>query len=671
MRRRLLLIIFCIISGLASAQNVQWASEVIEFSSELSPMQYSATQALNKPNVLPHGGENPNAWTPKNPNRVEFIKVGFANPMIIQQIAIGESYNPGSISTVYVYDKSGKETQVYTFNSRPIGEEGRLLNIFINPTSFEVAGVKVELDGRAVPGYNSIDAIGVSDSEVPINVGNLINVAENLAEDMEAQRLPPTVNSEVSEFRPLISPDGKTLFFSRSNHPGNVGGKDDDEDIWYSELDETTGTWKEARNIGPVLNNKGPNYISSITPDGNSILLLLGNEYLPNGKMKAGLSVSRKTASGWSQPEALTVENLYNYSEKANFYMANNRKTLLMSIEREDSYGDRDLYASFEKPDGTWSEPVNLGNSVNTASEESAPFLAADDATLYFSSDGYAGFGGTDIFVSRRLDDSWNNWSEPENLGPDINSVNDDEFFNIPASGEYAFYSRGVGTDNMDIFKVELPVFYKPAPVVLVQGKVYNSKTNETLGGVKILYERLPDGTEIGLATSDPVSGAYKIVLPSGAKYGYLAEAEGYVAVNANIDLNDLEEYKEINQDLFLVPIEAGATVRLNNIFFDFDRSSLKEDSKPELQRVVEFMKNNPDVEIEISGHTDSVGRSSYNQGLSDRRAKAVFDYLTENGITSERLVSRGFGESKPVTSNDTKEGQSQNRRVEFTILAE
>jgi outer membrane protein OmpA-like peptidoglycan-associated protein len=188
---------------------------------------------------------------------------------------------------------------------------------------------------------------------------------------------------------------------------------------------------------------------------------------------------------------------------------------------------------------------------------------------------------------------------------------------------------------------------------------------------VKILYERLPDGTEIGLATSDPVSGAYKIVLPSGAKYGYLAEAEGYVAVNANIDLNDLEEYKEINQDLFLVPIEAGATVRLNNIFFDFDRSSLKEDSKPELQRVVEFMKNNPDVEIEISGHTDSVGRSSYNQGLSDRRAKAVFDYLTENGITSERLVSRGFGESKPVTSNDTKEGQSQNRRVEFTILAE
>lgn len=671
MCRLLLLAILCIISGFVSAQNVQWANEVIEFSSELSPLQYSANQALNKPNVLPNGGENPNAWTPKNPNRVEYIKVGFQSPMIVQQIAIGESYNPGSVSSVYVYDQAGNETQVYTFNSRPIGEEGRLLNIFINPTSFEVTAVKVELDGRAVPGYNSIDAIGISDSEVPINVGNLIRVAENLGEDLEAQRLSPAVNSETSEFRPLISPDGKTLFFSRSNHPDNVGGVNDDEDIWFSELDETTGEWQEAQNIGSVLNNKGPNYISSITPDGNSVLLLLGNEYLPNGKMKAGLSVSRKTETGWSQPEALKVDNLYNYNEKANFYMANNRKTLLMSIEREDSHGDRDLYASFVKPDGNWTEPVNLGNAVNTASEESAPFLAADDETLYFSSDGYAGFGGTDIYVTRRLDDSWKNWSEPENLGPDINSENDDEFFNIPASGEYAYYSRGVGTDNMDIFKLELPVFYKPAPVVLVQGKVFNAKTNEALGDVKILYERLPDGTEIGLATSDPSTGAYKIVLPSGARYGYLAEAEGYVAVNANIDLNDLEEYKEITQDLFLVPIETGATVVMNNIFFDFDRSAVQEDSYPELRRVVEFMNDNPGVEIEISGHTDSMGPTNYNQGLSERRARSVFDYLIENGVASDRVVSRGFGESNPVADNESDEGRAQNRRVEFKILTE
>ena len=150
-----------------------------------------------------------------------------------------------------------------------------------------------------------------------------------------------------------------------------------------------------------------------------------------------------------------------------------------------------------------------------------------------------------------------------------------------------------------------------------------------------------------------------------------MAEAEGYIAINANIDLNDLKEYKEINQDLYLVPIETGATIVMNNIFFDFDRSSLKEGSKPELQRVAEFMKNNPGAEIEIAGHTDSKGPSAYNQRLSDRRAKAVFDYLIEIGIGPDRLVSRGFGESKPIASNDNAEGQAQNRRVEFKILSE
>jgi len=224
MIRFLSIVLFCIISGFAGAQDVQWSSTVVEFSSELSPLQYSANQVLGKPNVLPNGGENPNAWTPKNPNRDEFIKVGFSRPQRIQQIAIGESYNPGSISAIHVYDASGNETQVYTFNSRPIGESGRLLNVFFDLTSFDVVAVKLDIDGRAVPGYNSIDAIGVSDSEVPIKVENLIRLADNLSEDLEALRLGPNVNSETNEFRPLISPDGKTLFFSRSNHPGNVGG---------------------------------------------------------------------------------------------------------------------------------------------------------------------------------------------------------------------------------------------------------------------------------------------------------------------------------------------------------------------------------------------------------------------------------------------------------------
>lgn len=666
---KFLLILFFIsfVSGSLLAQNVQWATEVLEVTSELSDRQYSASQALFKPNVLPKTGENPNAWTPRDPNSLEFIKVGFANPMKIQQIAIGESYNPGSVSRVYVYDEAGKEYMVYDFSPKPAGIQGRILNIFFELTPYDVHAVRVELEGKAVPGYVSIDAIGISDSSIPITVE--VNVADIVNEGVEPERLSEKVNSEFSEMRPLITPDGKTLYFSRRNHPDNIGGKNDYEDIWFSEMDTVTGEWMEAQNIGSTLNNDGPNFISSITPDGNTLVLLLGNEYKPNGKMAAGVSISTKTADGWSKPQTLEIPNNYNLSEKANFYLANNRKAIIMSVERDDSYGGRDLYVSFLEDGDKWTEPKNLGNDVNTASEESAPFLAADDETLYFSSAGFSGYGGTDIYVTRRLDDTWQNWSEPENLGPDINSENDDEFFNIPASGQYAYYSRSITDSNMDIFRIDLPVFYKPAPVVSVKGKVYNSKTNEPIEA-KIFYERLPDGEEIGIARSEAGTGNYEIVLPSGEKYGYLAEAEGFLSISANIDLTALEEYKEVDQDLYLVPIEKDQTIVMNNLFFDFDKSELRSESVPELKRIIAFLENNAEIKIEISGHTDSFGNDTYNQKLSERRARSVYNYFVENGISEDRLSSVGKGETDPVVSTDLGVSEQQkNRRVEFDIL--
>lgn len=668
MNKFLLILFFAsLVSGNLLAQNVQWATEVLEVTSELSDRQYSASQALLKPNVLPKTGENPNAWTPRDPNSQEFIKVGFENPMKIQQIAIGESYNPGSVSRVYVYDEAGKEYMVYDFSPKPAGIQGRILNIFFELTPYDVHAVKVELDGKAVPGYVSIDAIGISDSSIPITVE--VKVADIVDEGIEPERLSEKVNSEFSEMRPLITPDGKTLYFSRRNHPDNIGGKNDYEDIWFSEMDTVTGEWMEAQNIGSTLNNDGPNFISSITPDGNTLVMLLGNEYKPNGKMAAGVSISTKTADGWSKPQTLEIPNNYNLSEKANFYLANNRKAIIMSVERDDSYGGRDLYVSFLEDNDKWTEPKNLGNDVNTASEESAPFLAADDETLYFSSAGFSGYGGTDIYVTRRLDDTWQNWSEPENLGPDINSENDDEFFNIPASGQYAYYSRSITENNMDIFRIDLPVFYKPAPVVSVKGKVYNSKTNEPIEA-KIFYERLPDGEEIGIARSEAGTGKYEIVLPSGEKYGYLAEAEGFLSISANIDLTDLEEYKEVDQDLYLVPIEKEQTIVMNNLFFDFDKAELRSESVPELKRIITFLQNNAEIKIEISGHTDSFGNDAYNQRLSERRARSVYNYFIENGIASERLSSVGKGETDPVVSTDLSVSEQQkNRRVEFEIL--
>ncbi|SDK64495.1 WD40-like Beta Propeller Repeat [Catalinimonas alkaloidigena] len=666
-RKFLLLCTLLLLASAVHAQEVQWASKVLDFSSELSPNEYSAKQALGKPNVLPAGGDGPNSWVAKNPDKDNFIKVGFSTPIKIQQIAVGEAFNPGAVYQVFTYDAQGKEYLINTFTPRPVTRSARMFNVFFNETEYEVAAVKITLDGEAVPGYNAIDAIGISNSRVPIDAE--INILENINRDLVPERLSENVNSQYKELKPLLSPDGKTLFFSRQHHPENIGGVDDPEDIWYSELD-ANGEWGKAKNVGAPLNNGGPNFISSVTPDGNTMIVVLGNEYAKGDKMRAGVSISRKTADGWTKPENLKVENLYNFNDRANFYMSNSRKVLLMSIEREDSRGSRDLYVSFTKDDGSWTEPLNLGDDINTAGEESSPFLAADEKTLYFSSEGHSGYGGADIFVSRRIDETWQNWTEPENLGPEVNSLEDDIFFNIPINSDFAYYSRGVNENDADIYRLELPMIYQPAPVVVVKGKVLNVKTNEPIEA-NIIYEQLPEGKEVGAANSEPTTGEYQIALPYGATYGYLAEAPGYMSLSANIDLNSIknEAGNEIEQNLYLVPVEKGATFTFNNIWFDFDKAVLKDMSMSELRRVTNFLNENPSVKIEISGHTDYIGSDAYNKALSQRRAEAVYSYLVKNGIAKDRLTAKGYGEERPTASNETEEGRAQNRRVEFSIL--
>ena len=648
------------------SQEIQWATKVIEFSSELTSVQFSANQILGRPTALPSGGENPTAWTPSKPNRQEFIKVGFDQPMPVEQIAIGESYNPSTVKEVYVYDTDDKEYLVFTLTPESKPMNGRMLTIFIDKTPYNVSAVKVVFDGKTIEGYFSIDAIGISGSKVPVEAK--INVAEDIQEGIIPEKLNDSINSPYKELRPLISPDGKELYFSRRNHPDNIAGTSDEEDIWVSRLDTVTGEWTKAVNLSRPLNNKHPNFVSAITPDGNSVMLVLGNKYNENGKMSAGVSISTRIEDGWSEPKNFEIENDYNYSPKANYFMANNRKVLILAVERDDSYGDRDLYVSFLKEDSTWSEPVSMGPVINSAAEESSPYLAADDKTIYFSSKGFRGYGKDDLFISRRLDDSWTNWTVPQNLGPDINSPDDDQFFMITPSGEYAYYSRGHVNTDLDIYRLKIPVVYKPAPVILVKGKVINAKTNEPITA-KIIYEQLDTGVEVGYTNADPTTGEYQILLPAGANYGFLAMKEGFVPLSENIDLQDLKEYKEIERDLYLVPMEVGVPFRLNNIFFDFDKSVLKKESFPELNRMLELMHENPDMTFEIAGHTDWIGTDEYNFGLSQRRANAVYNYFLKNGIKKERLSPVGYGESRPVATNATDEGRAENRRVELIIL--
>ena len=667
MVRLVLFVSFVFFSAIQlNAQIVQWATEVLEFSSELTPLQYSAKQVLGKPNVLPAGGQSPNAWSPDMPKQKEFIKLGFKRPLNIRQIAIAESHNPSALTNVYIYDESGKEYHINTLNPMVVPLKGRMLNIFMEPTSFRVAAVKLEFDGSVLTDYFGIDAVAISDSGYPIIAD--IPSMQLLSSGILIESLDQNVNSEYKELSPVLSPDGKTLYFSRSNHPGNTGGLNDDEDIWYSQLD-ADGKWELAKNMGSDFNTEGSNSlntIQAITPDGKSAIMLLDNK--PVDGTESTVSISSNISGAWSKPVPLEITNNYNLQPKANYFLTNNRLTLLMSVERNDSYGDRDLYVSFMNPDSTWTEPLNLGNVVNTAAVESGPFLDTDNRTLYFSSKGFSGYGGSDIYVTRRLDDTWTNWSDPENLGPTINSPLEDLFFNIPLSGEYAYYSRGVSETNTDIFRIRLPILKTAEPWVTVSGKVTEDRSYDPLHA-RLVYERVPSGKESGIAMTNPETGFYEIQFAAGNLYRIRAEAEGRKTETIEVDLRKVEPNRVIKNKNFVLKSDgsiAGGPVQ--PVFFEVNKATLNASAIKELDKLISILKAQPSAQLEVSGHSDNQGSEEQNLKLSQQRVLAVLTYLSRKGIAPERIHTKHFGSTKPLDTNDTEKGREKNRRVEFKL---
>ncbi len=478
------------------------------------------------------------------------------------------------------------------------------------------------------------------------------------------ENLGPNINSIYLESFPVISADGSTLYFYRI-HPDNTGGPMDG-DIWYSTLQDD-GTWAPAKNMGLPLNNKGTNYVLSVTPDGNT--LLLGNKYLPNNTTAKGVSFSTKTATGWSFPKEIKIRNYYNrHKYFAEYFLSNDGSTMLIAGETGDTYGDLDLYVSFRENDTTWGPPVNLGGTINTWGTEHSPVLAADGRTMYFSSTGHEGYGETDIYMAYRLDDTWKNWTAPMNLGPNINTDKPDANFRLSAMGDYAYFASADSSyGEKDIFRIKIPDIAKPKPVLMIYGKVTDDSSNFPLHS-RVFYETLPGGTEAGVARTDPLSGSYRITLPLGRKYGFRAEAAGYIPINDNIDASAIKEFTVVERNLKMVKIAEGKVIRLNNIFFDYDEFVLKEESVPELNRTVDFLKANGKIRLHIMGHTDDKGSDKYNKNLSEKRAAAVRDYLAANGIDPSRLTCEGFGKTKPLKREDNEEARKLNRRVEFMI---
>jgi OmpA-OmpF porin, OOP family len=497
------------------------------------------------------------------------------------------------------------------------------------------------------------------------------------------ETLGENVNSATKEIMPLVSIDGKTLYFVRDGHPENncyqkfkAGKLKSSQDIWYSEL-QTDKTWGKAKHMTSPFNQNCLHAIDYISPDNNSVFSVT----------RKGFKVSHKTETGWSDFEETEIKGMKTNNVGVNGYItfAPNQKVMILSFSTKQDGVKNNFYISFLKKNNSWSKPKKMPSTINTKYNEICPFIAADGKTLYFASDKPGGFGSSDLYVIQRLDDTWKKWSEPKNLGSDFNTSGWDAYYCIDAKAEYAYMVTNVN-GNCDIVRKLLKPNDNqvttnkvnkqeiktndiiPDPVVLIYGNVYNSKKKTPIGA-KIDYQILGTGVNAGIANTDPSTGSYKIVLNYGKKYGIFAKADGFISVSDNIDLTQYGTYQEIKKDLFLTPIEIGQIVKLNNIFFEFNKAELGTDSYPELDRVVLVLNQNPNMKIEIDGHTDNVGQDDYNQKLSENRAKAVYEYLSKKGIEKQRLAYKGFGKLRPVDDNQTDIGRQKNRRVEFTIL--
>lgn len=668
--KQILLLTSVLFLNVSYSQDVQWADNVVAFSSEFVydkfPGQYLAKEALGAPSLVTQSLSHPCAWTTQASEREtpEYIEVGFKTPQFIQQVLVHETYNAGAISEIRIKGIKGQEKVVYKNEAPTPVSSGRLLQVKFSRTSFKVSGVRVTLKTNSVKGHNQIDAIGIADHQddftVKINVRPEVEQLEVIPENLGTG-----VNSAADDMSPIIAPDGTDLYFTRQDHPENVAKEK--QDGWYSMIQDNV--FSKAVNLGAPINNEYNNSPLSITPDGQKMLLL--NRYEADGRITKGISISVKKNNVWGRPVPVEIDGFVNHNKFGEYCLSNSGNILVMAIATDDTEGHKDLYVSFKKEDDSWTLPKSLGPALNTASSEISPFLSSDNQTLYFATSGHPGYGKADIFMTRRLDETWQNWSEPENLGPYLNSDKFDAYYTLPASGESVYFvsSREGGYGKLDIYRAGLPEALRPKPVALVHGHVYNQKTMEVLE-TTIEYHALSSGKKLGEARSDGQSGEYEIILPSGEKYGFFAKKDGFLPVSSEFALEKLDVYQEKQVDLYMVPIEKDAKITINNVYFDTDKYDLRPESFTELKQLVQIMESNPQMKVEIAGHTDDVGNDTHNQELSENRANAVVEYMISRGINADRFKSVGYGENQPVTPNIDAVSRQKNRRVEFIVRA-
>lgn len=468
----------------------------------------------------------------------------------------------------------------------------------------------------------------------------------------------PNINTSTGgEYAPTISADGKSLLFCGSDRSDNLGG----EDIYISKL--SSKGWGRARLMQGVNTKSYNESPKSLSADGTTMTLF----------QSGMLCSAQKTKNGWQTPVPLS-ENINIGTWQSDAMMTSDGKAMLFASRKQSPHEFKEsvnIYVSLLDENGEWGEPIDLGPTINTPFIDRSPVLHPDMKTLYFSSEGHGALGSLDVFVSTRLsEDSWTEWSEPVNLGKEINTIGADCWYKISTDGKSAYFSKTDMVGNQDIFWLTLPERLRPNPVATISGKLTDPHGRPIT--TEIRWEDLETHEQVGQSKTDPEDGSFFIVLPEGKNYGYYIDDEIYFPVASNIDLRNKDELIEIENNIQVATItqmiEESIPMPLNNLFFNTGEAELLPASITELQRVVDILKQRT-LMVEIGGHTDNVGDDASNMELSQRRADSVKSYLIQHGIDETRIKTVGYGESKPVASNNTESGRSKNRRVEIKFI--
>jgi outer membrane protein OmpA-like peptidoglycan-associated protein len=463
-----------------------------------------------------------------------------------------------------------------------------------------------------------------------------------------------SINTADAEYFPSITvQDSLFLFMRRSNFKR--------EDFYSSTLRKNK--FSKASPLSDDLNMEEKKGSMSLTQDLNT--LYYAADYNEKGYGRYDIYKVTKTKKGWSEPKNVGKNINSDYWDSAPSIAPDNQ-ALYFCSNRPGGNGGIDIYVAYKNEKGYWEEAINMGPTINTAGDEQAPFIHADNKTLYFSSNGWPGFGGSDLFVIRKKIDG--NWSSPINLGYPINTFDNEGSIAVAGNGfeGYIASDRADSRGSLDIYKVILALNTRPNKTFYVNGFIADAESKKPLSGEVVLMNPAEENSTMQIQVDS--NGYFILGLPYLDSIGIRVNSKGHEFASTLLSLENINNLASKTLEFNLAPIVKTFTRNFKNIFFDINLATLDKKSFIELDAVVTYLETTPSAAILIEGHTDNKGDSVQNLVLSSKRAGSIASYLIKKGIVANRISTKGLGDTKPIDTNNTEEGRAKNRRTSFTI---